>query len=92
MYRLFRTTTKIQYPIYMQFLSFNDHRFIVGGSLLEFRRLSDCSNVQKVPEMASDPFLGVGGGGRVRGGGGQWVEINTEGRMSRKQNRNFAIL
>lgn len=55
MYRLFRTTTKIQYPIYMQFLSFNDHRFIVGGSLLEFRRLSDCSNVQKVPEMVSDP-------------------------------------
>lgn len=28
MYRLFRTTTKIQYPIYMQFILFNNHQFI----------------------------------------------------------------
>lgn len=35
MYRLFRTTTKIQYPIYMQFLLFNIHQFI-RWILLEF--------------------------------------------------------
>lgn len=35
MYRLFRTTTKIQYPIYMQFLLFNNHQFI-RWILLEF--------------------------------------------------------
>lgn len=35
MYRLFRTTTKIQYPIYMQFLSFNSYQFI-RWILLEF--------------------------------------------------------
>lgn len=35
MYRLFRTTTKIQYPIYMQFLLFNNNQFI-RWILLEF--------------------------------------------------------
>lgn len=58
MYRLFRTTTKIQYPIYMQFLLFNNQQFI-RWILLEFIFLLIVSSPYQIQSI----WVLVGSGG-----------------------------
>lgn len=64
MYRLFRTTTKIQYPIYMQFLSFNSYQFI-RWILLEFLFLLIVPS--PLSQMAYSPSEYWRAGGRGEG-------------------------
>lgn len=61
MYRLFRTTTKIQYPIYMHFFLFNNYQFI-GPIFLEASLPSDCSK-SIFPSGLQSIWVGFGGAG-----------------------------